>query len=423
MVKTTDEDGNVLYEFSNIIGQLLLSRSINAGVSNDTYHVYDLKGNLTYVLSPMASSALSSDGTWSAENQTILDFCYRYEYDGRNRMIEKKLPGCDPVCYVYDKSDRVLFSQDGEQASKDTLLWSFFLYDRFDRPVITGECEVAGARALSDAEVYCLFDLVANNYNTGYRVVWPDGTPINNPTILSVNYYDNYQFKTSTLGFSGNLNYTGPQLAGSGYTDTRHNPGEDNIKSKGMLTGSVVSQLDNPSLRRYSVYHHDNKGRVVFSSSTNHLPGYDRTYTNYTHTGSAKLEILEQTTEGSINPVTEKYVYSYDHAGRLTGIDHSYNTNPAVRIAQNSYDNTGRLASVRRNSTNALLTQYSYNVRSWITGITSPGFNQEIVYNRATLSPTTTSPGSPRQCLPPAHRLRGGSTKAPRTTATGTSHP
>lgn len=138
-----------------------------------------------------------------------------------------------------------------------------------------------------------------------------------------------------------------------------------------MLTGSVVSQLDNPSLRRYSVYHHDNKGRVVFSSSTNHLPGYDRTYTNYTHTGSAKLEILEQTTEGSINPVTEKYVYSYDHAGRLTSIDHSYNTNPAVRIAQNSYDNTGRLASVRRNSTNALLTQYSYNVRSWITGIDS----------------------------------------------------
>lgn len=43
----------------------------------------------------------------------------------------------------------------------------------------------------------------------------------------------------------------------------------------------------------------------------------------------------------------------------------------AVRIAQNSYDNTGRLASVRRNSTNALLTQYSYNVRSWITGIDS----------------------------------------------------
>ena len=110
--------------------------------------------------------------------------------------------------------------------------------------------------------------------------------------------------------------------------------------------------------------------RVFFHAIITLIKKYS-TYTNYTHTGSAKLEILEQTTEGSINPVTEKYVYSYDHAGRLTSIDHSYNTNPAVRIAQNSYDNTGRLASVRRNSTNALLTQYSYNVRSWITGIDS----------------------------------------------------
>ena len=84
--------------------------------------------------------------------------------------------------------------------------------------------------------------------------------------------------------------------------------------------------------------------RVFFHAIITLIKKYS-TYTNYTHTGSAKLEILEQTTEGSINPVTEKYVYSYDHAGRLTSIDHSYNTNPAVRIAQNSYDNTGRLVT------------------------------------------------------------------------------
>ena len=383
VTKITDEDGNVSYEFKNLTGQVLLSRSINAGLQNDTYYVYDFKGNLRYVLSPMASATLVSDDIWGLSNETIMDFCYQYKYDGRNRVIEKKLPGCDPIRYVYDINDRVLFSQDGVQAAKDSLLWTFNLYDGLGRPVITGECVISGARSRSDVKVYCTFDLTANHYNTGYNVIWQTGSALINPTILAVNYYDNYQFKVSTLGFTSNLNYTSPQLTGTGYVDTRYNASGDDYKSRGLLTGIVVCQLNNPNNKSYSVFYYDNKDRIVFSNSTNHLSGFDRVYTNYTFTGSPKLVLKEQTISGNSNPVKEKYVYSYDHAGRLTSVDHSYNGNTAVEITKNTYDNIGRLASTRHNSTSTLQTQYTYNVRSWITGITSPGFNQEIVYNKA----------------------------------------
>ena len=54
--KTTDEDGNIKYEFRNSIGQVLLIRQKNVKSDNsewiDTYQVYDDFGNLCYVLQP-----------------------------------------------------------------------------------------------------------------------------------------------------------------------------------------------------------------------------------------------------------------------------------------------------------------------------------------------------------------------------------
>lgn len=47
---------------------------------------------------------------------TVLDaYTFQYEYDERNRMIKKRVPGADWVYMVYDKWDRLILTQDGNQ--------------------------------------------------------------------------------------------------------------------------------------------------------------------------------------------------------------------------------------------------------------------------------------------------------------------
>ena len=56
-------------------------------------------------------------------------YSYYYNYDARANCIEKKIPGELPQYFVYDKTDRLVLSQDGNQREKDQ--WSFIEYDAF----------------------------------------------------------------------------------------------------------------------------------------------------------------------------------------------------------------------------------------------------------------------------------------------------
>lgn len=81
--KIIDENGIDTDEYKDKEGRLILKRMyINHWVYN-TYYVYDIYGNLTYVIPPNADM-----GTIT---QTDLDnLCYQYRYDARNRLVEKK---------------------------------------------------------------------------------------------------------------------------------------------------------------------------------------------------------------------------------------------------------------------------------------------------------------------------------------------
>ena len=78
--------------------------------------------------------------------KTVLNrYAYRYDYDPRGLLIEKRLPGVDPVYYVYDGKDRAVLSQDGNQRSGNR--WSYTLYDSRNRATETGEVVLAGKTA------------------------------------------------------------------------------------------------------------------------------------------------------------------------------------------------------------------------------------------------------------------------------------
>ena len=89
----TDEDGNTTIEYKNGQGQVLMVRkAISATENADTYYVYNDYDQLAYVIPPLAVEAVKSLTTGTFPDVTLNNLCYQYKYDGRNRLVEKKLP-------------------------------------------------------------------------------------------------------------------------------------------------------------------------------------------------------------------------------------------------------------------------------------------------------------------------------------------
>ena len=106
--------------------------------------------------------------------------------------------------------------------------------------------------------------------------------------------------------------------------------------------------------------------------------GYDTRYTIaktfLTGTLTAKLE-------GNSTPSYLCSVMYFDHAGRLTTVKHKLNTDSIVTLAENTYDELGRLKTNKKNKQSALTSSYAYNIRSWMKSVASPLFSQTLYYN------------------------------------------
>lgn len=102
-----DEDKNKVETFTDNIGRVILTRRYDSSKAYDTYNVYDSRNRLCYIFPPMASDALITNREYAMEKGGVLDlYAYYYQYDSYNRCVEKKLPGVEPIYYVYDKADR-----------------------------------------------------------------------------------------------------------------------------------------------------------------------------------------------------------------------------------------------------------------------------------------------------------------------------
>ena len=317
VVKTTDEDLNVSYTFTDKMGHVVLTRQMKGSETHDTYYVYDDKGNLCFVLQPMYQSSANLD-----------QHAFQYKYDGRNRCIWKKLPGAGYVEMVYDNADRLVFSQDGNQRALSTGNWMYYKYDGLNRLTEQGTC--------------------TNKVTTS-------GT-----NVLVQHFYDSYAFR-SQAGFN-NSNF----------------PDDASGNGKGALTASVATVLGS-SNKIYTAYYYDIKARVAKTVQSNLLGGYDVTATVYTFTDKPATVTHTHTASGKPTR-TEMYTYSYDHADRLLKVEHTLG-GTKITLADYAYDNLGRLQSksLHGSATNKLT--YAYNVRSWLTGISGSKFTQNLYYN------------------------------------------
>lgn len=362
VIKSQDEDDHVTFEFKDMQDRTVLSRKVLGDKDYaDTYYIYDGIGRLRAIVPP----ALADKAETGALSRDWVDkFAYLYCYDDRDRIVLKKLPGADWCHYTYDDNDRLTSSADGEQWSKNER--TVYIYDALGRECIQG---IVGKDYIGRANK-CKY--------VGAKGRWLGYEPVglfDQVRITHVNYYDTYSF-------AGDLDLPNRMpLYGSEAPHTR-----------GLLTGTADLRLgaDDDPQYDYSLIRYDERNRVVHTEVTNHLGGYDIEDIQLNFLGSPEVRILEHHASGS-SVHKETYRYSYDHMNRLLKQTHQLDEGSEVVLSDNQYDDLGRLIEDKRNGLKTIKTDYTYNVRGWLTSIGTPAsgsskfraFSERLFYNES----------------------------------------
>jgi RHS repeat-associated protein len=213
------------------------------------------------------------------ERFTIDNLAFQYKYDGRKRMISKRVPGAEWVYMVYDDRDRLVLTQDAEQRKLNK--WSFTKYDVLNRPIITGI--YTHASYLDQAGMSALISTVnfsetynADPFNHGYsNVVFPL-LSITNSDVMSVTYYDNYNFNSDQT-----FSYRSTELSDQ-YTYVN---GSAFPRVNGQVTGTKIKVIDGVPYWIKTVNYYDDKYRVIQTISDNHLNGLQVVTNTYDFVG------------------------------------------------------------------------------------------------------------------------------------------
>jgi hypothetical protein len=287
-------------------GQLLLSSPTNPASNLYVDASVYFNGQIPGVFGSFKTQALTT--TQKIAN----NLAFLYKYDARRRMTAKKVPGGDWVYMVYDKRDRLVLTQDANQ--RVTNEWLFTKYDAFNRPIMTGVYKHTGTQT-TQAEMQNHVDATINaadKYyedwnglaaNHGYT---SKAFPTVNATVLTVNYYDNYNFK-ALLNEPG-FNFKSDHLDGQTATPIE--------RVTGQLTGTKMRLISSNTWMRTANYY-DDRYRVIQRVEENYLGRISRTTNRYDFVG----KVLEtKSTENKSYPVIwASLINAKLSADKLTG--------------------------------------------------------------------------------------------------------
>ena len=401
----TDLSNKTTEEFKNKEDQVILKRTysdykdINGNVTankvaHDTYYIYDIYGNLTYVLPPKAEGL--------TDILILNNLCYQYIYDSRNRLIEKKLPGKQWEFIVYDKLDRVVATGPAFSPFSDltTLGWLITKYDAFSRPVYTGWMTAtvttsAGRKTLQDEQnsATVLYESKqASGIIDGIPAYYTNAIAPTLFKLLTVNYYDNYTFPNV------------PTIPTTVETQTVLTTAQ--VKS--LATGSWTRALTGSAaiLGETAATFYDVKARPIRSYSQNYLGGYTYADSKLDFTGMPQYSITYHKRLSTDTELKTTEAFTYSPQGRILTQTHQINSEVAQLLASNTYDELGQLISKKVGNTPATPIQkvdYTYNIRGWLTDINNTSALQQgtdpkdlfafkINYNTSTTGVTGVKP-------------------------------
>ena len=345
-VRTLDEDGNEMTVYTDRLGRKVLERRgpESAKGQNDTYFVYNDLGQLRYVLSPGYELSGYKE-----------KFAYEYRYDEHGNVVKKFIPGGGYTQYWYDRAGRMTFMQDENLRAQNQ--HRFFIYDRAGRQALQGTAAVCNRSSTVNFADYT--GGTSGFQSTGYTL--QDATRIQQVTLETVNYYDDYRFASA---LDSRLTQTAA------------------VSAKGLGTGSVTYNSEGG--KSMSAIYYDIRGNVTTLREITDFGTLRVTDNTYTFTNQPLTS--KMTESGGVTMLTEN---TYDTgSGLLVATDVTIN-GTKQRVSKVTYDDLGRITSVvRGNGANSGGTvSYSYNLHGQTTSITGPGFTQKLHY--------TDGPGNP----------------------------
>ena len=376
VVKTVDADNRTVLTFTDWKGNKVLERHVldgSRGFTADTYYVYDALGKLRFVLPPALNGMTrTSWKSWDIRScMPLRQYAYFYRYDDRMLLVEKKLPGADPVYYINDITGNAVFSQDGNLRKGNR--WYFSIPDRFGRTAVEGLCDAPDAAAVEDMFVRVAQTDYANAASSICGTGYCSNIVLQAPSLLKADYYDDYRFLTlrqfEGLNRIGNRNARGLKTGTmTAVLEPACTPvSADNLKAEPSEICSVVS--------------YDSEDRIACVETSNILGGKDRTVTEYTFSGKPLSMAVTHTAAGKLT-AEESYGYTYDALDRPLQTRYSINKGQSVTLADNRYDELGRLQSDRRNGSASLATEYSYNLHGMPTRISTPLYTESLFYEQ-----------------------------------------
>jgi len=368
VVRTTDEDGHVTITFNDKLGRTVLERRKNGSQTLDTHYIFDELGLLCYVLTPEASAAMASNGTYSETSAPLSMHAYIYKYDTKGRRVLRKLPGVEPVYIRHDRADRPVFTQDGVQRAAGK--WTYSVCDFLGREAVRGVWNASSVPDLSGT-------VALATYGAGWTVNLsvPDGS-----TPLAESYYDDHSF-LATLTSETRARLSADTMAGYGIPDT--GTGRD----KGLRTGLRTWSLDDSSKTSTTAIYHDSFGRMAQSHTAEALGGWMDVHVLSSFTGKP-LETLETATlpSGQSNSIATSF--SYDSQDRLVH-ESAELDGEATQAVDYTHDGIGRLssrtASADGGGAGDVEETYAHNVRGWLTEQHSDLFHSSLRYDETTL--------------------------------------
>lgn len=413
---TGEQEGEVI-EYTDKLGRIILKRtklSETSGVKTyaQTYYLYDDLGNLRFVLQPEGVRLMEDTNepaiTWASLNDEGFrkNWMFSYEYDGRRRMIRKRIPGSEWVEMVYDDRDRLVLRRDGNQDLSDLNLgvqelsgnegysspsyeahgtgkivlsvgfsfiasgtntfrakaspipedrgWIYTKYDHLNRPIMTGLLNDHRSRDELAAAVQTFYNATGSYYeveeltsSTGYsNQSFPTvnkGGIVDLEDALTVTYYDDYSFTSETLP-----------------------PGAlSNVR--GQITGSKVRVLGTDSWLN-TVTFYDSRYRIIEIKSDNYIGGEDIATTAYRNAISMlPANVISQHT--GVEAVTIQESYTYDHMDRSLTTSHGINGTSPTIISSLSYNGMNEMIEKNLGGVSSPVQSldYSYNIRGWLS--------------------------------------------------------
>ncbi|MCP4491209.1 MAG: hypothetical protein GY820_28425, partial [Gammaproteobacteria bacterium] len=277
--------------------------------------------------------------------------------------------------------------QDGKQRNSSPQKCLFTKYDVLNRPIQTGLMDYSEALKTTietNSNPDDRFE-IRNTSFEGYTSAQSNPPTDANTYFLTVTFYDDY----SWIELDSTYLYDNQDLTKYDYST----PANENSEVKGLVTGSMVRDLEATNDWITTVIYYDNKYRTIQTVSDNALGYIDRVSTLYDFVGQPLIVQSVHTNDDGPAVIQKEYIY--DHAGRLTEtyMDvtlSNVSTSQRTLLAANTYNELGQLIdknlhSIDQGESFDQYLDYQYNIRGWLTDINTPDLTAQDGDNQADL--------------------------------------